>query len=606
MISASRRKKRRVPADHSQWPDDVRFRARPKRRTVGATALSVVLHCTLLLAVLTIRFDPVAPIITASIINAELWQIDDGADFDSEDASEDNNSEGPGSTGESESTELPDPDTRRTQTEEVFPEPRTEPSAAARSEPETAVVEEEHADAGFEDAETPVEPAAPPVVADERPPSQSPDPVPEVKQPTESRPDAVAMVERPPAGSPDAVTVVERAERPVSEDGPESPVPVPRRIPVPEAQRRMLDSKLDRWARNFDREAQLQSLESWEHEGLSYTAEYTQLPVEGDMGIERVAIQISTEANGDKLSTEIHMMRLAFSSFAHFIDRWDPNVQMHDDVIDGRFHSNSEITLSSTSTATPQFLGKVTTASRGINTSNSRRRVRRNEVFLGGLETGVARIALPKGFQSMIDEATLGDRAHRFEEDTRITFYADGSYGWTSVDSPGPEQRRPIPPGSAYFVAARKAKLHVKGVVNGAVLVYSPERIIIEGNLIYALNADMTADASDFLGLVSDKSVEIAPPEITGPGDLTINASIYAKRRFVVSRYRSKQDATLVIYGSLATGSVSASEPRFAMKILYDPRLRTVRPPSFPTTDRYETEPWDGEWEIEPLGSLTR
>ena len=137
--------------------------------------------------------------------------------------------------------------------------------------------------------------------------------------------------------------------------------------------------------------------------------------------------------------------------------------------------------------------------------------------------------------------------------------------------------------------------------MNGAVLVHSPERNVIEGDLIYALNADMTADPSDFLGLVSEKSVEIAPPDITGPGNLTVNASIYAKRRFIVSRYRTRQNATLLIHGSLAAGSVSASEPRFAMQIRYDPRLRAVRPPSFPTTDRYELEPWEAEWELETL-----
>ena len=34
------------------------------------------------------------------------------------------------------------------------------------------------------------------------------------------------------------------------------------------------------------------------------------------------------------------MNRIAFSNFAQFIDRWDPEVEIHDDLIDGRFHSN--------------------------------------------------------------------------------------------------------------------------------------------------------------------------------------------------------------------------------------------------------------------------
>lgn len=588
------------PVEPSQDADRTRVRTAPKRSIVGAGAISVVLHGALLLALLTVRLDPGVPVIP-SIINVELWQVSDGLDLASREASEDTGGEAPGSASANETTELPDPDTRPVETDEAVPEPRAEASVASRNEPETLPAEAEQDDSGFEGNDAPVEPAAPPVVADERPPASSVDTETDIEDEIQDSTGAVTVAERTVATVPEAVTAAESGQPRVSEDGPESPAPVPRRLPVPEAEQRMLEDRVERWARNLDRVAQRESPQSWEHDGVAYTAEFTALPVDGDMGVERVAIKVSTEADGDRMSTELRMVRLAFSSFAHFIDRWDPNVQMHDDLIEGRFHSNSEIALSSSRSATPIFLGKVTTASHSINTSNSRRRVRRDDVFLGGLETGVGRIALARGFESMLEEASVSDRAHRFEEDTRITFYADGSYGWTPVESGQTEQRQPLPRGSAYLVAAPKAQLHVRGVVNGAVLVYSPERIVIEGDLIYALDAEMRSDPADFIGLVSDKSVEIAPPDITGPGDLTVNASIYAKRRFIVSRYRTRQDATLLIYGSLAAGSVSATEPRFSMKIHYDPRLRNVRPPSFPTTDRYELEPWEAEWELETL-----
>ncbi len=41
--------------------------------------------------------------------------------------------------------------------------------------------------------------------------------------------------------------------------------------------------------------------------------------------------------------------------------------------------------------------------------------------------------------------------------------------------------------------------------------------------------------ADDYLGIVSDRVVEVAPPGITGGGDLEIDAAIYAGRRFVVT-----------------------------------------------------------------------
>jgi hypothetical protein len=109
-------------------------------------------------------------------------------------------------------------------------------------------------------------------------------------------------------------------------------------------------------------------------------------------------------------------------------------------------------------------------------------------------------------------------------------------------------------------------------------------------------------DADDYLGLVSDKYVDIAPPDVTGPGDLVINAAIYAKRRFVVRRYRFRNEALLYIYGSLSVGSLSATEPRYYTRIRFDQRLEELRPPGFPMTNRFEVESWDTTWNVESIG----
>ena len=41
---------------------------------------------------------------------------------------------------------------------------------------------------------------------------------------------------------------------------------------------------------------------------------------------------------------------------------------------------------------------------------------------------------------------------------------------------------------------------------------------------------------------------------------------------------------------------MSASEPRYATKIEFDSRLDRVRPPGFPTANRYELASWEAEW----------
>jgi hypothetical protein len=130
------------------------------------------------------------------------------------------------------------------------------------------------------------------------------------------------------------------------------------------------------------------------------------------------------------------------------------------------------------------------------------------------------------------------------------------------------------------------------------VLVYTPERIVIENDLRYARSRD-APDADDYVGLVAEKTVEIAPPDVTGLGDLHVDASIYALRQFAVREFRSRPSGTLTIFGSLTAGSLTATEPRYATKIEFDPRLANARPPSFPLTDRYELESWDGQWRVD-------
>jgi len=368
-------------------------------------------------------------------------------------------------------------------------------------------------------------------------------------------------------------------------------------------QEKMLNRKVREWTENLHRMPDVASGLTWNYKGQEYLARFTQLPAADDMGIQRVIVEISTEEDGKRLSTEVHMKRLAFSNYAQFVNRWDPNVQFHNDEIDGRFHSNSKISLTYDRKVKPLFYGKVTTTSRRIDITNRRGLTKRDQIFAGGLQTGIRSIRLPKHFLPFPGEAEIADdQVHHFGEDTRITFYADGSYVWQAIDSVSPQQVATISGDTTYLIADRKVKLYVKGTVNGKVLVYSPERIVIEDDLVYEQNPEEVPDADDYLGLVSDKYVDIAPPDITGPGNLLINAAIYAKRRFAVRGYRFRENAMLYLYGSLSVGSLSVTEPRYYTKIRFDQRLDDLRPPGFPMTDRYEVESWDTAWNVEPIG----
>ena len=406
----------------------------------------------------------------------------------------------------------------------------------------------------------------------------------------------------PEAAAADVITTISPGEPNLVVGPPEANRPVPAQAALSPVQKKMLDRKLKEWTENLRSMPDVASGLTWKHKGQEYLARFTHLPAADNMGIERVIVEISTEEHGKRLASKVHLKRLAFSNYAQFVNRWDPDVEIHNDELDGRFHSNTAINLAYDRQVQPLFHGKVTTTSRSINVTNSRWLTRRDDIFVGGLQTGVRSIRLPKQFLPFPAESEIvDDQVQLFREDTRITFVADGSYVWQPADSRSPPQVVIMSGNTMYLIADRKVHLYVKGTVNGKVLIYSPERIVIEDDLVYEQNPEEIPDADDYLGLVSDKYVDIAQPEITGPGDLLVNAAIYAKRRFAVRRYRFRENALLYLYGSLSVGSLSATEPRYYTRIRFDQRLEKLRPPGFPMTDRYEVESWDTTWNVETI-----
>ena len=128
--------------------------------------------------------------------------------------------------------------------------------------------------------------------------------------------------------------------------------------------------------------------------------------------------------------------------------------------------------------------------------------------------------------------------------------------------------------------------------------VFAPRRLSIVGNLTYASAPADTIDQQHFLTLISNGIIEVAGPAQTEPGDLHIDAALFARQRFSVRRFNSRPQGELIIRGTLVAGSVSATEPRYTTRIEYDPRFETVRPPAFPTTGLFDIDDWDQQWRI--------
>ncbi|MEJ0084275.1 MAG: hypothetical protein WDO72_01215 [Pseudomonadota bacterium] len=335
---------------------------------------------------------------------------------------------------------------------------------------------------------------------------------------------------------------------------------------------------------------------TWQQDGKQYSARVMRQPAADSTGLEQVVAEIMTDKDGKRMKTHLSLKRLSFSHFTQLVNRWDPNIQLHDDVIDGRFHSNTEIGIAFTGGIEPRFFGKVTTAAANMTLNAFTTRRRNRDVFQGGVETRTEKVSLPREMPDVLNGGTESDR-RVFAVDTRVIFNPDGSYAWRAANGEGPLERAEPSQRPRYLIGAKGAKLYVSGTVAGIFTVYSPTDIEIERNLVYSKDPRETLISRDFLALISGRDIRIAGPSTTGKGDLNVHAALYAHRRFLVESVDRTRSGRLNILGSLTAGTISETEPRYATKLDYDKRFEFLRPANFPMTRRYEVESWDNEWE---------
>ncbi len=374
---------------------------------------------------------------------------------------------------------------------------------------------------------------------------------------------------------------------------------VPAKVAMPKAQQILLKTKLTKIAENWSSESTSVDSVSWREKDRTYTARIHYAAAATDTDLDEVSAEVSTQRDEHTLTTTVNMRRLAFSSYAQLIDYWDPTVAVHNDIFNGRVHTNTTLTLSGSKGIVPKFHGKVTTASYEVKTGVHFPFFDQGSVFLGGFERGAKEIKFPRPQLSMREEVTFSEdgKVHFLREETWLHFYGDGSYAWRTASDRSPVRKWY---GETQFFLGDDITIHVQGVVNGKVLVYSRGDIVVEKSVIYAQNPDVFPNSDDYLGLVSLREVKIAPPERTGPGDLHLHAAIFAKERFRVSQLYEGGNAVLYIFGSLSAGSLTATEPRYATRVVFDERLQKSRPPRFPMTDRVEIVDWDRQWQVRP------
>ncbi len=322
------------------------------------------------------------------------------------------------------------------------------------------------------------------------------------------------------------------------------------------------------------------------------TLALTHVPPDAITDLQQIEVTVTRQQQGRIYQMRARLQERALSFYAKFVNRWDDNVTLSNDRVDGRFHANSPVNFEAPSRAQPQFNGEVTIASH----QSLVRRLRDSPMFAAGVRTGTGRIRLPERTLPAFWLET-GATVLNFSEDTRLHFALGADPGedqgklyWTDIDS-GQSGEQDIPVRGLLVTGQGNARFELSGQVRGQVLVYSPRRITVTGSLRYA------DPSQDMATLISDGSIEVAAASATGPGDLQIHAALFARERFSVRRFRDAFQGELYILGTLVAGSVSATEPRYHTRIEYDRRFEHQRPPAFPSTGLFDVAQWDQHWQ---------
>jgi hypothetical protein len=420
-----------------------------------------------------------------------------------------------------------------------------------------------------------------PVLADATPPPESLAEDPELAPPA-------TLAEAPPVSGPVLTTSGESTDSvPAFTEAPTATVPRKEQVMLTKNVQQMAQKLLD--ANLTDTEL------TWQQDGQQYSARVIRQPAADSTGLEQVIAEIMTDKDGKRMKTRLSLKRLAFSHFTQLVNHWDPNIRLHDDVIDGRFHSNTEIGLAFTGGIEPRFFGKVTTAAASMTIDDFPRR-RNKDVFQGGVETRTERVTLPRDVPDVLSDGQETER-RVFTADTRIIFNSDGSYVWRLANGEGPLERVEPSQKPQYLVGDKGAKLYVRGTVSGIFTVYSPSDIEIEDDIVYRKDPRDTVISRDFLALISGRDIRVARTQITGRGDLNIHAALFARRKFCIESADRGKIGRLNILGSVTAGTITETEPRYATKLDYDKRFEYLRPASFPMTRRYEVDSWDQDWQ---------
>lgn len=276
------------------------------------------------------------------------------------------------------------------------------------------------------------------------------------------------------------------------------------------------------------------------------------------------------------------------------------------DTVRGPIHNNQVLRTN----GSPVFYGKVT-ARLGISPNPAKKGGGPKAKFYGGWEIGLD-IELPtdmSALESAIINANGGlpgdggspynDKC-LYDSELELKFLNDGTVIRTVNGTTDTVAVSDIAPTG---VLGCSEDIHVSGVLNGEVTIYSEGDIWIDDDITYADNPIGNPNSDDLLGLIASENVWITDNPANS-NDINIHGSVFAGESFKAQNHNGRGiSGTLNLIGSIAqatpgpvgqSGFGGGMAHGFSKNYYYDPRLQTKSPPYFPGLGELKLVSW---WE---------
>lgn len=260
-------------------------------------------------------------------------------------------------------------------------------------------------------------------------------------------------------------------------------------------------------------------------------------------------------------------------------------------ILTGRIHTNGQLNIF----GFPEFDGPVEQHASTINYWTG---APYGPLFNGGLTLGAPIISLPDStyFTGQIKNSAGvndGSNPYHLSGDTSITLLPDGTLLISNAISGNPSIASgiplPMPPSNAIFVEGGTVSVH--GRLKGQLTIGCDHNILVNDSIIYNTDPRHGASSTDMLGLVTDGSVVLTNPTLSGSNNIEIDASMVALNGcFELQDFDKFLRGDLIMFGGLACNYYGPNGifdggghliAGYYQQQIYDERLETSPPPCY-------------------------